>query len=73
MPVPVLPGMVVEVTRDGGLFRAGARAVVLNVGADSVNIADDRPAGRRAGRRDTGWTSRANVRPVGWETTPSLR
>ena len=36
MPVPVLPGMIVEVTRDGGLFRQGAQAVVLNVGRDSL-------------------------------------
>ncbi len=70
MPVQLLPGMVVEVVQEGGLFRPGARAVVLNVGRDSVNIADA-DATRR--RRDTGWTARENVRPVGWEITPLLR
>lgn len=72
MPVPVLPGMIVEVTRDGGLFRQGAQAVVLNVGRDSVNIAEQRDGWHRR-RRDTGWTSRENVKPVGWVDTPSLR
>jgi len=66
MPVQLLPGMVVEVT-GGSLFRPGARAVVVNVGRESVNIAAE---GR--GRRETGWTDIKNVRPVGWETPPRI-
>lgn len=73
MPTPVLPGMVVEIQAGGeGLFRQGARAIVLNVGRDSVNIASAASASGR-GRRDTGWTARENVRPVGWESPPALR
>lgn len=70
MPVPVLPGMIVEVVKDGGLFRRGAEAVVLNVGHEQVNIAS--LDNRRSERRDTGWTAKTNVRPVRWERPPRL-
>lgn len=69
LPVPLLPGMIIEVIHGGGLLRCGARAVVLNVGRDSVNIAEQRSYRRR---RDTSWTAIENVRPVGWEKTPRL-
>lgn len=70
MPALMLPGMIVEITRDGGLFRRGGRAVLLNVGQTSVNIAEINSCSRR---RDTGWTARKNVQPVGWEVFPDLR
>lgn len=72
IPVPVLPGMEIEIAGDGGLFRPGARAEVLNVGRDSVNVAQKRNGSRR-GRRDTGWTALENVRPVGWTEAPRLK
>ncbi len=73
MPTPLQPGMIVEINKDSGLFRNGAHAVVLNVGRDSVNIAEPRDGySYRRRRRDTAWTARENVRAVGWEVTPSL-
>lgn len=71
MPVPLLPGMIVEIVSDGGLFRQGATAEIINVGKDSVNIAEKRNGVYR-GRRDTGWTRASNVRPVGWGERPVL-
>ncbi len=71
MPMLVLPGMEVEIVADGGLFRRGARAVVLNVGRNSVNIAENRGSWRGR-RRDTGWTAIENVRPVAWEEEPEM-
>lgn len=70
MPVPLLPGMIVEIVNDGGLFRQGATAEVINVGRENVNIAERN--GVRRGRRDTGWTRSSNVRPVGWGERPVL-
>jgi hypothetical protein len=72
IPVSVLPSMEVEIVGGGGLFRPGARAEVLNVGRDSVNVAQKRDGSRR-GRRDTGWIALENVRPVGWTEAPRLR
>lgn len=69
MPVPVLPGMEVEFVQDTALFRRGARAAVVNVGHEQVNVAATERGGRR---RDTGWTDRRNVRPVGWERAPEI-
>ncbi len=71
MPMLVLPGMEVEVIADGGLFRRGAHAVVLNVGRDAVNIAEKRGQWRGR-RRDTGWTAIENIRPVAWEEAPEM-
>ncbi|MEM3791077.1 MAG: hypothetical protein QW260_08410 [Thermoproteota archaeon] len=73
LPTTITPGMIVEIVSDGGLFRQGARAVVLNVGKRNVNIAEI-GSGRSSygSRRDTGWTDITNVRPVGWENPPSL-
>lgn len=65
MPLPVEPGMRVEIT-GGSLLARGAQAVVINVGAESVNVGE---IGGR-GRRETAWTDRRNVRPVGWEKLP---
>lgn len=69
MPVPILPGMEVEFIQDTPLFRRGARAAVINVGHEQVNVAATERGGRR---RDTGWTDVRNVRPVGWERAPNI-
>lgn len=68
MPLPVEPGMRVEIV-GGALLARGAQAVVVNVGAESVNVAE---IGGRTGRRETAWTGRSNVRPVAWERLPDF-
>jgi len=66
MPLPIQPGMRVEITR-GGLLATGAEAEVINVGTDSVNVA---AIGGRGRRRETAWTSLDAVVPTAWERLP---
>lgn len=68
MTPQILPGMIVEITREGGLFARGARGVVVNVGKKSVNIAEM----KGSPTRDTGWTAIENVRPAGWGELPVI-
>lgn len=70
MTTQLLPGMVVEF-RGNGMFKDGARGIVMNVGKDSVNIADKNSTSRS--RRDTAWTRNENVFPVSWEFPPKLK
>jgi len=69
MTTQMQPGMIVEFI-GSSMFKDGARAVVMNVGKDSVNIADNNATSRS--RRDTAWTRLENVKAVGWEFPPKV-
>lgn len=69
MPLPVQPGMRVEITR-GGLLSIGALAEVINIGTDSVNVGAI--GSGRGRRRETAWTDLAAIKPVAWERLPQF-